>query len=113
MQLIPTHAELIAAIGRPFSFGSADGHTVEAHLIAAPAGIPMDDSYTCYFASFALPAGVSLPQDTYRITSPDGHAWDLLATPTRPQPDGRATLSFVVHSRLADPTDPAGTGAVS
>jgi hypothetical protein len=113
VQSIPTHAELIAAIGRPFSFGTADGHAVDAVLTAAPAGIPMDDSYTCFSASFALPAGVYLPQDNYRITSPDGPSWNLLATPTRPLPDGRATLTFVVHCLLADPTGTAKADAVS
>ena len=113
MQSIPTHAELIAAIGRPFSFGTTGGQTVDAVLVAAPAGIPMDESYTCFGASFALPAGVYLPQDNYRVTSPDGHAWDLLVTPTRPQPDGRATLTFVVHCRLADPTGTVSADAVS
>ncbi|GAB2891023.1 hypothetical protein GCM10027093_27630 [Paraburkholderia jirisanensis] len=113
MQSIPTHAELIAAIGRPFSFGTAGGQTVDAILVAAPAGIPMDESYTCFSATFTLPAGVYLPQDNYRITSPDGQVWDLLATPTRPEPDGRAALTFVVHCRLTDPTDTANADAVS
>jgi hypothetical protein len=116
VQLIPTHAELIAAIGRPFLFGMAGGHSaeaIEATLVAAPAGTPMDDSYACFSAIFTLPAGVHLPQDTYRITSPDGPAWDLFATPTRPEPDGRATLTFVVHSRLPDPNEAPGADAVA
>lgn len=108
MQSIPTHAELIAAIGQRFSFGLADGRTVDALLAAAPAGIPMDDSYVCYSAMFELPAGAYLPQDVYRIVSPDGKAWDLLATPTRPTADGRATLHFVVHCRAAELASAAG-----
>jgi hypothetical protein len=108
VQSIPTHAELIAAIGQRFAFGLADGRTVDALLTAAPAGIPMDDSYVCYSAMFELPAGVHLPQDVYRIVSPCGQAWDLLATPTRPTGDGRATIHFVVHRRAAEWAGAAG-----
>jgi hypothetical protein len=96
---IPTHDELLGAIGQRFTIGTADGHTVEATLSHAPSGIPMDHSYVCYAASFELPAGVFLPQDVYRIASPAGRAWELLATPTRPTEDGRSTLTVVVHCR--------------
>ena len=99
MRTIPTHDELRDAIGQRFTLASADGHTVEAVLAHAPAGIPMDDSFVCYSATFELPTGVFLPQDVYRIASPGGGAWDLLATPTRPTGDGRSTLTVVVHCR--------------
>lgn len=102
MQSIPTHAELIAAIGSRFSFGVPGGHAVEALLLDAPAGIPMDDSYVCYLATFELPEGAYLPQDVYRIVSPGGAAWDLLATPARPCANGRARLAIVVHGRAAE-----------
>jgi hypothetical protein len=90
---------LLDAIGQRFTFACADGRSVEAVLAHAPAGIAMDDSFICYSATFELPAGVCLPQDVYRIGSPGGRAWDLLATPTRPTGDGRSTLTFVVHCR--------------
>lgn len=99
MLSIPTHEELLGAIGQPFTFGAADGQTVDAVLAHAPAGIPMNDSFVCYSATFELPAGVFLPQDVYRIASPAGRAWELLATPTRPTEDGRSTLTVVVHCR--------------
>ena len=99
MRTIPTHDELLEAIGQRFTFGCADGHTVEAVLVHAPAGVPMDDSFVCYSATFELPLGVVLPQDVYRIGAPGGRAWDLLATPTRPTGDGRSTLTVVVHCR--------------
>lgn len=102
MQSIPTHAELIAAIGGRFSFGVPGGHSVEAVLLDAPAGIPMDDSYVCYLAAFELPEGTYLPQDVYRIVSPDGAAWDLLATPARPSANGCARLAVVVHGRATE-----------
>lgn len=102
MQSIPTHAELIAAIGGRFSFGVPGGHTVEAVLLDAPAGVPMDDSYVCYRATFELPSDVYLPQDVYRIVSPGGEAWDLLATPTRPAANGCSRLTVVVHTGAAD-----------
>lgn len=94
---IPTHDELLAAVGQRFAFGSADGHSVDAVLAQAPAGIPMNDSFVCYSATFELPAGAFLPQSVYRIGAPNGGAWDLLATPTHPSRDGRSTLTVVVH----------------
>jgi hypothetical protein len=106
---IPTHDELLGAIGQRFTFGTADGHTVEAMLSHAPVGIPMDDSFVCYSASFELPAGVFLPQDVYRIASPAGRAWDLLATPTRPTEDGRSTITVVVHCRADVLVNAAGS----
>jgi hypothetical protein len=110
---IPTHGELIASIGQSFLIGAADGRTTEALLVAAPAGIPMDDSYACYQATFVLPPGLDLSQDVYRIASPEGQAWDLLATPTRPEPDGRKTLTIVIHCLLKDLADTPDPDAVS
>jgi hypothetical protein len=102
VQSVPTHAELIAAIGGRFSFGVTGGHTVEAVLLDAPAGVPMDDSYVCYLATFELPEGAYLPQDVYRIVSPEGAAWDLLATPARPSANGCSRLAIVVHGRAVE-----------
>jgi hypothetical protein len=106
---IPTHAELLGAIGQRFTFGASNGAAVEALLVHAPSGIPMNDRYVCYSATFELPAGAYLPQDVYRIGSPAGGAWDLLATPTRPTDDGRATLTVVVHCRADERADGAGS----
>jgi hypothetical protein len=106
---IPTHDELIGAIGQRFTFGCADGRAVEAVLVHAPDGIAMDDSFVCYSATFELPAGVFLPQDVYRIASPAGRAWDLLATPTRPTSEGRSTITFVVHCRADELANTAGS----
>lgn len=74
----------------------------------APLGIPMDDRYVCYSATFELPAGAYLPQDVYRIGSPGGGTWDLLATPTRPTVDGRSTLTVVVHRNADEQAHAAG-----
>jgi hypothetical protein len=105
---VPTHAALIAAIGQTFVFRTPDGRSVEARLAAAPGGIPMDDSYVCYSAIFELPAGVQLPQEVFDITAPNGDAWSLLATPTRPE-NGRAMLSAVMHClRSSFPAEQAG-----
>ncbi|TKC91197.1 hypothetical protein FAZ69_07515 [Trinickia terrae] len=105
---VPTHAALVAAIGQPFAFALPDGGAVEAHLVAAPLGVPMDDDYVCYSAIFQLPFGVHLPQAVFRITAPGGDAWDLLATPTRPA-DGHATLTAVMHClRSSTPDGQAG-----
>ena len=109
MLSIPTHDELLGAIGQRFTFGTADGRIVDAVLSHAPIGIPMDDSYVCYSATFELPAGVFLPQDVYRIAAPIGRAWELLATPTRPTADGRSTLTVVVHCRADALADEAGS----
>jgi hypothetical protein len=105
---IPTHEELLAAIGQRFTI-SANGHTVEAVLSHAPVGVPMNDKFVCYSGTFELPVGVFLPQDVYRIGSPTGAAWDLLATPTQPTEDGRSTLSFVVHCRADELAKGAGS----
>ena len=109
MLSIPTHHELLDAIGQRFTFGAADGQTVDAVLSHAPAGVPMSDSFVCYAATFELPAGVALPQDVYRIGSPTGRTWDLLATPTRPTEDVRATLTVVVHTRADELGKAAGS----
>ena len=105
---VPTHAALLAAIGQPFVLSTADGRSVQARLAAAPGGIPMDDDYVCYSAIFELPEGVHLPQEVFRVTAPNGDAWDLLATPARPI-NGRAMLSAVMHClRSSFPAEDAG-----
>ncbi|HTH73765.1 MAG TPA: hypothetical protein VL635_05105 [Trinickia sp.] len=104
---------MLEAVGQRFTFGAADGHTVDAVLLYANAGIPMNDRFVCYVAMFELPAGVSLPQDVYRIGSPAGRTWDLLATPTRPTEDGRSTLTVVVHTRADELAKAAGSSDVT
>jgi hypothetical protein len=100
---------LLEAIGQRFTFGASNGATLEAILAHAPAGIPMNDSYVCYSATFELPAGAYLPQDVYRIESPAGRSWQLLATPTPPTQDGRSTVTIVVHCRADEWAEPAGS----
>jgi hypothetical protein len=97
MSAIPSHAELTESLGRTFILGTASGHEVQARLVSAPAGIPMDDSFVCYSALFELPPGVQLPQDVYQVQSPDGPSWSLLATPVRPSESGSAMLCAVMH----------------
>ena len=110
MQAVPTHEALIASLNQLFVLETADGHRVEARLVGAPAGIPMDASFICYSATFELPVGIRLPQDTYRITAPDGASWDLLATPTRPSANGQANLTAVMHyQRSVEPSSMAAT----
>lgn len=69
---IPTHAELLEAIGQRLAFGAAGGQFVEAGLAPAPVGVPTNDSYVGYSATFELPAGVLLLQNVYHIGSPGG-----------------------------------------
>lgn len=110
MQAVPTHEALIASLNQLFVLETADGHRVEACLLAAPAGIAMDASFISYSATFELPAGIWLPQDTYRITALDGASWDLLATPTRPGANGQANLTAVMHYQSsAEPSSLAAT----
>jgi hypothetical protein len=97
MQAVPTHEALVASLGQLFWLQTADGSRIEARLAAAPAGVAMDDTYVSYAATFELPAGIWLPQDTYRVTAPDGSSWELLATPTRPSANGRANLTAIMH----------------
>jgi len=110
---IPSHAELLEAIGQRFTFGASNGATFEAVLAQAPAGIPMNESFVCYSATFELPAGIYPPQDVYRIDSPAGGDWQLLATPTQPTEDGRSTLTVVVHCRAGGPGPAAGSRDVA
>ncbi|RAS23466.1 hypothetical protein BX591_12072 [Paraburkholderia bryophila] len=98
LSAIPTHAELTESLGGLFTLTSPEGTAVQARLIDAPVGVPMDDDYVCYHAFFELPLGVQLPQDNYRVDAPDGRAWVLLATPVRPQKNGAATLCIVIHT---------------
>lgn len=105
---IPTHAELLDAIGQRFTFGASGGEPVDAVLLDAPSGLPLNDQFVCYSATFALPSGVHRPQDVYRIVSPAGHAWALLATPTRPTENGCSTLTVVVHCRTDQLAGAAG-----
>ena len=109
MQAIPTHEALIASLGQLFVLEAATGHRMEVRLASAPAGVAMDASYVSYCATFELPADVWLPQDTYRITAPNGVSWDLLATPTRPSSNGRANLTAVMHCLRSE--DPAQSDA--
>lgn len=104
MQAVPTHEALVASLHRLFVLEAADGRRVEVRLAAAPAGIAMDATYVSYSATFELPHGLWLPQDTYRITAPDGTFWDLLATPTQPSADGRACLTVVMHYQRSTDT---------
>ncbi|MFM0503790.1 DUF6916 family protein [Paraburkholderia caffeinilytica] len=97
MSAIPSHAELTNAVGRTFTLASAQIGAVEARLTAAPTETPMDEGFLCYSAFFELPAGIRLPQDMYRVSAPDGAAWDLLATPTRPAANGAGTMCIVIH----------------
>ncbi|PMS32181.1 hypothetical protein C0Z20_27225 [Trinickia symbiotica] len=60
MRCITTHEELTEAIGQSFTFGRADGQTVEAVLSLAPAVILMNDSFVCYAATFELPPSRSV-----------------------------------------------------
>lgn len=104
MQAVPTHEALVASLHRLFVLETADGRRLEVRLAAAPSGIAMDATYVSYSATFELPFGVWLPQDTYRITAPDGMSWDLLATPTKPNADGRANLTAVMHYQRSTDT---------
>ena len=110
MQTVPTHEALMASLDRLFVLETADGHRLDARLVAAPAGTAMDASYVSYSATFELPDGIWLPQDTYRITAPDGMSWHLLATPTRPSTNGRANLTAVMHCLRSEDTAPRDAG---
>lgn len=98
LSAIPTLAELTASLGGLYTLTPQQGAAVQARLISAQSGIPMDDDYVCYDALFELPLGVQLPQDTYRFDAPDGSSWPLFATPVRPRKNGAATLCIVIHT---------------
>jgi hypothetical protein len=102
VQTAPTHDALLAALDRLFVLETAEGQRLEVRLAEAPGGIAMDARYVSYSAIFELPFGIWLPQDNYRFTAADGASWVLLATPTRPSPDGRATLTAVMHTRVPE-----------
>lgn len=93
------------AVGRTFTFAAAFTDAVELTLTSARAETAMDDGFICYSAHFVLPAGIRLPQYMYRVSAPNGAAWDLLATPTRPAANGAGTMCIVIH--CAKPCDTA------
>jgi hypothetical protein len=103
---VPTHEMLMSSLGQLFVLETGAGERMEVRLAAAPAGVAMDETFTSYSATFELPMGIWLPQDTYRITAADGVCWELLATPTRPSADGRANLTAVMH--ISVPTAASG-----
>lgn len=99
MDSIPTRAELTAALGAVFTFSGQREWSVPATLFDVADGVPMDRHHVCYAALFQLPAGIDLPQDNYRVTAPGGAAWELLATPYRPSPEGLPVMGVVLHYR--------------
>lgn len=70
LSAIPTHAGLTEPLGGLFTLTSQQGAVVQARLIDAPAGVPMNDDYVCHHARFELPLGVQFPQDNYRVDAP-------------------------------------------
>ncbi|WP_414439329.1 DUF6916 family protein [Burkholderia sp. 22PA0106] len=110
---LPTHDELKGLIGQVLVISTADEAAVpltQTRLTEAPDGVAMNAAHACYLAHFELPVDVRLPQDTYRFGAPDGRAWLLFVTPTRPLDTGAGTLCAVIHSRV-EPDTPAGTQA--
>lgn len=112
VSVLPTHDELKALLGQVLTITTADAAAVpltQTRLTDAPDGLPMDDNHACYLANFELPVNVRLPQDTYRFCAPDGRAWLLFASPTRPLATGAGTICVVIHCRLDDAPATADT----
>jgi ribosomal protein S18 acetylase RimI-like enzyme len=53
--------------------------------------------FECFSLLFLVPAGISLPQAVYRLTSPENEAFDLLLAPVRPDAGGRPCMEAVIH----------------
>ena len=101
MQLRPDYQYFAQASARPFRLRLGLGQAVDIDLQQVERRVPMNARYECFSLLFLLPVGLVLPQALYRVSGPDGDAWDLLLTPVTPDADGRACLEAVFHREQA------------
>ncbi len=101
MPLMPSYHYFSQATGRPFLLQLGPEQALEIELQQVDMRVPMNARYECFALLFLLPAGHALPQMLYRLSGPEGDAWDLLLTPVRVDGEGRAYLEAVFHREKA------------
>ncbi|MQG95525.1 hypothetical protein [Pseudomonas sp. MN1F] len=103
LNAIPTRAELAECNPDSFVLQVAPEQGIRVSLLEVRDGVPMNGHHECYSLMLALPKGVVLPSNLYRLYSPAGEQWVLLFTPVMPKADGRAVLEAVIHRALVVP----------
>ncbi|WP_336331678.1 DUF6916 family protein [Pseudomonas putida] len=98
---IPSRADLADADPAGFVLQVAPEQGIRVTLVDVREGVAMNDRFECYSLMIALPRGVAMVQEVYRLFGPDGRHWDLLMTPLLPDPDGRHILEAVVHREIS------------
>lgn len=101
MPLLPSYQYFAQATGRAFLLQTEPGQALEIELQHVESRVPMSARYECFALLFLLPAGHALPQALYRLSGPEGDAWELLLTPVRADGEGRACLEAVFHREKA------------
>lgn len=99
--VIPSRADLADADPAGFVLQIAPEQGIRVTLVDVLEGVAMNDRFECYSLMIALPAGVALGQEVYRLFGPDGRHWELLMTPLLPDPDGRHILEAVIHREVS------------
>ncbi|MCU1723636.1 DUF6916 family protein [Pseudomonas sp. 5P_5.1_Bac1] len=97
---MPSRAELETADPEGFILQFAPEQGLRVSLLEVREGVPMDARFECYSLMLALPVGVTLPSDVYRLFGPEGQQWLLLLTQVMPEPDGRNVLEGVIHREV-------------
>lgn len=103
LHAMPRRVELAEADPEDFVLQIAPEQGIRVSLLEVRDGVPMDGRYECYSLMVALPKGVQLPSNVYRLFGPSGEHWELLMTPVMPEPDGRHVLEAVIHRQVEVP----------
>lgn len=103
MYAMPNRAQLAGADPEGFVLQIAPEQGIRVSLIDVVDGVAMDRRHDCFSLLIALPQGVQLASDVYRLFSPSGEQWVLLMTPVMPEPDGRHVLEAVIHCLIDAP----------
>jgi hypothetical protein len=97
MHPLPEREYFANAAGVTFMLQRGSDQAVEIELQQVDQRVPMNARFECFSLLFLVPAGISLPQAVYRLTSPENEAFDLLLAPVRPDVDGRPCMEAVIH----------------
>lgn len=100
-QAMPSRAELEQADAHGFVLQIAPEQGIRVSLAGTFDEVAMNGRFECYSLLLALPEGVSLPSEVYRLFGPEGQQWLLLMTPVLPGADGRHLLEAVIHREIA------------
>lgn len=94
---VPTLERLRADLGERYLLVAEDGSGLPAQLCDVTLGLPMSQSYVCYSAQLALPAGAQLPQLSCTVLAGTERWEHLLLTPVGSDAQGRQRMQMVFH----------------